>query len=404
MRGNNYAIVVLRTAIIVPTFIIGCLSIVYTQFVSIFFFKNQPASLQSLINITKTHFVLLLVFVTNVIQSIKIQITLEKSSIPNFQSFYIDQGNNLHSLFLPNSILISNHQIYTDWLFLWFLTYTSKMSNSVYIILKDLSKIPVLGYGMKNYKFLFLSRKWQEDKIILTNQLLEIDANARGVGPANGVKLISGGNEIKKWPKGENSNQIWPFELILFPEGTVPSDRTTKKSAEFLKAKGRPELKHVLSPRIRGLFLALKKLKNSVEMVYDITTAYSNLKEGEYGEIKFSLKEFYLKGNGPPVVNYYIKGYRIDEIPLGLETDDIDNVPQDELDEFENWLLKVWYEKDQLMDNFYKFGSWNQKEDTKTIIGDFKLRKNYEFIMPFSFVIITFLIIRVIYIFIKRFI
>lgn len=58
-------------------------------------------------------------------------------------------------MFQPNSVLISNHQIYTDWLYLWFLTYTSKFGNSVFIILKDLSKIPVLGYGMKNYNFYF---------------------------------------------------------------------------------------------------------------------------------------------------------------------------------------------------------------------------------------------------------
>ncbi|KAI5956806.1 hypothetical protein KGF54_000423 [Candida jiufengensis] len=303
----------------------------------------------------------------------------------------------------PNSILISNHQIYTDWLFLWFLTYTSKMSDFVFIILKDLSKIPVLGYGMKNFNFLFLSRKWEKDKIILTNQLLEIDANARGKGPANGYKLLTSTEKsIKKWPSGKDSTKIWPYELILFPEGTVPSDRTTKKSAEYVLSKGLPPLKHVLLPRVRGLYLALQKLRGSIEIVYDITTAYSGLKENEYGEILFSLKRFYLKGYGPPVINYYIKGFKIEDIPLGDEyVDDIDDISSENLQKFEDWLLKIWYEKDKLMDNFYKTGQWGiDPQNSKHIIGDFKMKNSFEIFKPFllicSAILILYSLIRLI--------
>ena len=99
-----------------------------------------------------------------------------------------------------------------------------------------------------------------KDKIFLTNQLLEIDANARGMGPANGVQLIGSSSttntEFTKWPQGSNVNKI--YELILFPEGTVPSDRTTRNLLNSLVSRGLPPLKHVLLPRIRGLFLALK--------------------------------------------------------------------------------------------------------------------------------------------------
>ena len=311
-------------------------------------------------------------------------------------------------MFQPNSVLISNHQIYTDWLYLWFLTYTSKFGNSVFIILKDLSKIPVLGYGMKNYNFLFLSRKWEKDKIVLTNQLLEIDANARGMGPANGVQLIGSSSttntEFTKWPQGSNVNKIWPYELILFPEGTVPSDRTTKKSAEFIASRGLPPLKHVLLPRIRGLFLALKKLKSSVEIVYDITTAYSGLTEDQYGEIEYSLKRFYLKGYGPPKINYYIKGWKLKDIPLGEDVDDIDNILEQDLKKFEDWLLKIWYEKDKLMDNHYKLGNWGElnHKTTRSIIGDFKLRNQFEIFLPFLATIATILFLRIAYILIRR--
>lgn len=210
--------------------------------------------------------------------------------------------------------------------------------------------------------------------------------------------------EFTKWPQGSNVNKIWPYELILFPEGTVPSDRTTKKSAEFIASRGLPPLKHVLLPRIRGLFLALKKLKNSVEIVYDITTAYSGLTEDQYGEIEYSLKRFYLKGYGPPKINYYIKGWKLKDIPLGEDVDDIDDILEQDLKKFEDWLLKIWYEKDKLMDNHYKLGNWGElnHKTTSSIIGDFKLRNQFEIFLPFLATIATILFLRIAYILIRR--
>lgn len=399
---HTIPIIIIRTAIIVPLFIIGCLAIVFTQLIGLFLFKNNPSLKQATINETKTHFVILLSGLTSIINPCKFAITIDTESVPNSQQFHVDSYNHIHTLLQPNSVIISNHQIYTDWLFLWFLTYTSNLSNAVYIILKDLSKIPVLGYGMKNYNFLFLSRKWEHDKVVLTNQLLEIDANARGHGPANGYRLLSSTDkEVKKWPQGVDDSKIWPYELILFPEGTVPSDRTTKKSAEYTASKGLPPLKHVLLPRIRGLYLALQKLRNTVEVVYDVTTAYSGLKEDEYGELVFSLKKFYIQGYGPPVVNYFIKGYKLKDIPLGKEElDSTVEASDEDLQKFEDWLLKIWYEKDQLMDNFYTTGQWGLNPnsdveinaDTKFIVGDFKLKNPLEFLKPFI-VLLTILLL-----------
>lgn len=390
---NTLPVIIVRTAILIPTFILGCLCIVFTQWVSLILFRNSPSTTNSIIGTTKTHFVILLGLLTSIVNPCKIAVTVDVDSVPHSQQFKVDSSLNLHTFLDPNSVIISNHQIYTDWLFLWFLTYTSNLSNAVFIILKDLSKIPVLGYGMTNFNFLFLSRKWAKDKIVLTNQLLEIDANARGLGPANGVQLVSSKStsadiDIKKWPTGKNprkDQKLWPYELILFPEGTVPSDRTTKKSAEYVLSKGYPPLKHVLLPRVRGLFLALKKLRNSVEEVYDITTAYSDLKADEYGEIKFSLKNFYLRGYGPPVINYFIRAYKIKDIPLGDEDeDDIDETSDESLQKFEKWLLKIWYEKDELMNNFYETGEWNANAyDTRTVIGDFKLKNKWEIVRPY---------------------
>ncbi|CAK9440171.1 uncharacterized protein LODBEIA_P42710 [Lodderomyces beijingensis] len=379
----------LRAAIIALTFAIGALCIASFQWICVQLLQSSPSTLYAIISTTKTHFVILLGFLTSIVNPCKIAITIDTQSVPHSQQFKVDSTGHIHTFLDPNSILISNHQIYTDWLFIWFLTYTSNLSNSVFIILKDLSKIPVLGYGMKNFNFLFLSRKWEKDKVKLTNQLLEIDANARGLGPANGVSILSSTEkEIKKWPKGTCSKSkdqaVWPYELILFPEGTVTSDRTTKKSAEYTSGKGLPPLKHVLSPRVRGLYLSLKKLQNTIEEVYDITTVYGGLQPHEYGEIKFSLKNVYLRGQGPPVVNYFIRAYKIKDIPaLGAQDDEIDDSTHEQLQEFEKWLLKIWYEKDALIDGFHKTGHWQTDLSTRKIVGDFKLKNPLELVRPF---------------------
>ncbi|RLV96647.1 putative acyltransferase CST26 [Spathaspora sp. JA1] len=397
---NTWPVIIIRSAIVVPIFLIGCLFIVFTQVVGIYLFQSDAGSRQGVMNLTKTHFVILITFMTSLINPAKIAVTLDES-VPNSQQFSVDAHGHLHTSFQPNSIFISNHQIYTDWLFLWFLNYTSRMSDYIYIILKDLSNIPVLGYGMKNYNFLFLSRKWEKDKIVLTNQLLEIDANARGVGPANGVKLVDTTNNsgIKHWPQTNQPDKIWPYELILFPEGTVPSNRTTKKSREYIESQGLEPLKHVLLPRVRGLYLALKELRNSLEVVYDVTIAYSNLKETEFGEDVFSLKRYYLKGYGPERINYFVRCFKIKDIPLDDE-EDVDDISPENLKRFEKWLLDVWYEKDELMANFYKLGHWNKPED-KIVVGDFKLRNQFAIVLPYLTGVTALLLLRLVYSFIR---
>lgn len=400
---HAWPVAFVRTVIVTIIFFGAILSAFYTQIMANLFFRDLahlPQYLQAVINLTKDYFVIIMIFLTRLIAPSKVLITW--NSTENKDLFNVDQNDNLISNLAPNSVLISNHQIYTDWLYLWWISYTANLSRSVYIILKDMSKIPILGYGMKNYKFLFLTRKWVNDKFTITSQLNEIDANARGMGPVNGVKQVASENATSiKWPQG-TTDQKWPFQLIIFPEGTVTSDRTTKKSAQFCLDKNIPKLNHVLLPRTRGLFLALRKLRNTVEVVYDFTTGYGNLKPEEYGEIKFSLKRHFFLGYGPPTINYYVREFKIKDIPLGVETEDIDEADPADLLAFESWLNDVWYEKDKQLAYFYKTGTFNNvnKINQETIIADLKLRNWYEIFIPFIPTITTFLVLRLIYVFV----
>lgn len=372
---HSVPVSILRAIVLGSFFFVGCIGIVLTQYLGLKVVGRDADTSRALINATKKQFIAIFVFITSIIAPARVTFSFDEDQLPKSTSFKVDKSGRPQIRMAPNSVIISNHQIYTDWLYLWFLAYLSRIGDSVYIMLKDLSKLPILGYGMKNFNFLFLSRKWDRDKYVLTNQLLSIDADARGMGPSNGVKQIvqPSSTIVTRWPPGTGSNR-WPFEVILFPEGTVVSQKTRARSDKFCDTKGIPRLKYTLLPRVRGLFLTLVNLRNSAEYLYDLTCGYSDLKAGQCGEDVFSLKNVYLFGHSPRVINYHVKVWKLSEIPLGSSVDNIDGIKDEDLERFENWLFERWYEKDKLLANFYETGEFesieaSEKEETLTTVN-----------------------------------
>lgn len=400
LSRHAWPLIVVRTIFFVVFFIAGCISLRFTQGVAWILLNTNKKAYHAMINLTKHQFLQLLTFLTALVNPLKITLTFDEKALPQLTSFRVDSQGHLISSISPNCVWICNHQIYTDWVFLWFLNYTGRFSDSLYIVLKaTLAKIPVLGTGMQNFKFLFLLRKWEADKVALTNSLLEIDADARGLGPASGVSRVTATSDSKTlpgvllWPKGQvpdkakDSTALWPYQMVIFPEGTVISPHTRERLNKFAAKLGRKPLKHTLLPRVRGLFLMLRALRDTVELVYDLTCGYTGLTADDYGEDIFTLKAYYLKGYGPSAINYHVRAFPIKDIPLGDDDlVDIDNVAPETLENFEKWLLKVWDEKDELMAHFYEHGLFANAPglgETTTVEADFKLRKPYEILGVF---------------------
>ncbi|CDO92300.1 unnamed protein product [Kluyveromyces dobzhanskii CBS 2104] len=301
-------------------------------------------------NLTKKRFILLLVTILSIVAPSTVRITTENASIPKGTIFMNHQQGRLMSKAHPNAVVIANHQIYTDWVFLWWLAYVSDLAGSVYIMLKkSLASIPLLGTGMKNYNFIFMNRKWDQDKINLANKLDEMDLNARGVGRINGNSPISGteqGKYVWDESKVQNTDNKWPYWFILFPEGTNLSAGTRAKNKEFAEKSGLSSFQHVLLPRTTGLQFCLQKLQKSCDFVYDVTIAYSGVKANEYGQDIYRLGNILLKGKAPKLVDIYVRAIKLEDIPL------YDN------DKFHDWLFQVWKEKDELLDKYYKTESF----------------------------------------------
>lgn len=161
----------------------------------------------------------------------------------------------LETRFPERLVLIANHQVYTDWIYLWWLAYTNQMHGRIFIILKEsLKYIPVVSQGMMFYGFIFMARKWLSDKPRLQYRLEKL--KTRHTGSKSGTP------------------QYDPMWLLIFPEGTNLSINTKRRSDAYGEKQGFPSLTHQILPRSTGLFFCLQQLRGTVDWLYDCTIAY----------------------------------------------------------------------------------------------------------------------------------
>lgn len=157
-------------------------------------------------------------------------------------------------------VMIANHQLYSDWLYLWWIAYTNspRMHGHIYIILKEsLKHVPIIGWGMRFYGFIFMSRKMSTDQPRLAHRLGKL--KERHSGPLSGTSGLD------------------PMWLLLFPEGTNASQNTRVKSVQWAEKQGIKDFEHVLLPRSTGTFFCLNEIKGTLDYVYDCTLAYGGV-------------------------------------------------------------------------------------------------------------------------------
>ena len=136
--------------------------------------------------------------------------------------------------FGERAVLMANHQIYTDWLYLWWIAYTNATPTHghIYIILKQSLKwVPIIGPAMQFYGFVFMARKWAKDQQRLRYRLQKL--NSQHSGPLSGT---------------HGGGQLDPMWLLIFPEGTNLSANTRASSAKFASKENIPDMKHLLLP------------------------------------------------------------------------------------------------------------------------------------------------------------
>lgn len=62
------------------------------------------------------------------------------------------------------AIIIANHQVDADWWYIWQAARHYNGAGNIKIVLKDqLKYVPIVGWGMRLFEFLFLRRNIEQD-------------------------------------------------------------------------------------------------------------------------------------------------------------------------------------------------------------------------------------------------
>ncbi|KAM6498286.1 Acyltransferase domain containing protein [Amanita muscaria] len=335
---------------------------------------------------TKGAFVCLLILMCQWFAPTKLRVTFETQGKGKFTPEEIkrivqnDKNSDAVWLNLPSKfILTANHQVYADWWYMWCLTYYFRpqgVHRHVYITLKkSLKWLPMIGWGMQLFGFIFLARSWASDKLTLAARLAE-----RG-----------------QVAEREDS----PLCFIIYPEGTLVSKLTRPISKKFADKMGIPDMTNTLLPRSLGLQYSLRSLAPRIPdlRLLDVTIMYPGIPALHYGQDYYTLRSIFFDGVPPPVIHMHLRLFNVaTDVPLGdLSTTQKATTPNGSADEhavevdipltekviFDNWLRELWQEKDEFISRYLTTGH---------TIGEFvdiplRLRRKREYLDSFCFFI-----------------
>lgn len=308
-------------------FNIGCLCVNGSQLLLVPLALIAPRLYRALIRKTKASFGLLLVLMCQWFAPTSLVVTCEGGN--GIEEVVVrDETGRVTELKLPPQVvMMPNHQIYADWWYLWCLSYSMRAHADVLIILKDSLKwIPIVGWGMQFFQFIFLARSWAHDKQRLTSHLTRLARTAAG-------------------------GQL-PFLLLLFPEGTLVSPQTRPLSAKYATKIGIQDMQHILLPRSTGLLFCLRALAPHMPSLklLDVTVAYPGIPRGGYGQAYYTLRSIFMQGVPPPRVHVHLRLYNVaHDVPIGVPRG-AEEANETERAAFDQWLLDRWREKDELME------------------------------------------------------
>ncbi|KAK3774602.1 hypothetical protein RRG08_035031 [Elysia crispata] len=208
-----------------------------------------------------------------------------------------------------HNMTIMNHKYDIDWLAAWIIAERFGMLGNTKIYGKQVLKyVPLIGWAWYFTESIFLKREWEHDKRIIQKDL----------------------QQACDYPDG------YPVTLLLFPEGTRFTEKKHIASLEVCRAKGYPELRHVLLPRPKGFIVSMHGLKGHFKTIINCTVAFE--RKGLAPTLMNIL-------NGKPLVaHFHAERLMIDDVPL--DTDEI----------CAGWLRDLFKKKDDLYEEFLQTG------------------------------------------------
>ncbi|KAH7924889.1 hypothetical protein BV22DRAFT_1034681 [Leucogyrophana mollusca] len=352
----------LHAVVFFAVFLSGCVMINAFQFIFLLPLKILPFAWSKKlydegIRYTKGAFAALMNLMNQLFAPTRLSITFETEGQGKFTEEEIqriverDASGKVTALRLPTkSVIIANHQVYSDWWYVWCLTYFMGTHKDVFIVLKkSLKWVPIAGWGMQFYRFIFLARSWASDRLELSTQLSKL------------------GRQAEEEDK--------PLTFILYPEGTLVSKDTRPISKRYADKLGISDLSNILLPRSTGLHYSLRSLAPRIPALkmIDITMIYPGIPARGYGQSYYTLRSIFCDRIPPPVIHMHIRIFDVaKDVPIGDISATNPNVvpnggsshmpvevdfPEDEKAEFDLWLRKLWIDKDEFITTFLQSAS-----------------------------------------------
>ncbi|THU94849.1 hypothetical protein K435DRAFT_151938 [Dendrothele bispora CBS 962.96] len=379
--------------VFIVLFDLGCLTVNASQFVFLLPFRILPfkwsrALYEEGIRYTKGSFGCLLILMCQLFSPTKFLITFETEGKGAFTKEDIDRivvrdkKGNVVSLDLPTKfVCISNHQVYADWWYAWCLFYYlgEGVHRYIYITLKkSLQWVPVVGWGMQFFNFIFLARSWASDRVQLATSLSALGQAAE--------------------------QQDNPFVFLLYPEGTLVSKDTRPISRKFADKMGINDMINVLLPRSMGLLFSLRSLSPRVKglKLIDLTLCYPGIPPLGYGQSYYTLRSMFLDGVAPPALHIHLRMFDVaKDVPIGdltgsnptaapetspnKHTVEVD-IPEIERESFDLWLRQLWQEKDESITRWLEKEKFSEASPPAVEIP-LKLKRTRDYFDAFGFFI-----------------
>lgn len=220
-------------------------------------------------------------------------------------------------------ILIANHQHWLDWWYIWMYAWIENISGQVFFLLVYwIQYIPIIGWGVWFFEFVFMRQKWIYDADNLRSKLTLLQP---------------------------------PFALVIFPEGMVntPVNRATSQRYHSKECIKTPHSIHTLVPKTRGIKYCLERLRGKIDCLMDCTIGYSDMKETDVPFERFSLNRVFFEGKGPKTIHIHTERVKLDVIPLENQV------------EFTEWIRGVFINKDRLIQKFFSLGDHGHSESKR---------------------------------------
>ena len=131
--------------------------------------------------------------------------------------------------------------------------------------------------------------------------------------------------------------------IINFPEGTRQTATKYQQSVDFAASRNMTLLTHLMFPRPKGFIATMQSMEGCLDAVVDVTIGFSE------GGIP-SLWQ-YCQGTGCRNTRIHVRRWMMEELPVDSE----------EL--LKEWIAERFREKDELLDRFYRTGSFEEGGD-----------------------------------------